>query len=360
MDKNVAADIEKLFHDTTKSRHIHEAVLHIENSKGDIQHTLGYNDRDIDTKLLIASITKLLPTMVLSILQDRGKLHFTDSIHRYLNADILNKLHVYKGTDYSRQLTIEHLLFQSSGLPDYYEEGGTGSIKHSMIKEDAAHSFESLLAITKRMPPHFPPGNKRRAYYSDINFDLLGKIIEAVTAKQLDQVYQELLFAPLGLRNTYVVNGEEGSAPGIYHKDKLLYRPKALESWPASGAVISSARELTTILKVFFHGDLYAEKGFKHLQRYRKLPIAMGPIRYGGGHMQIRLGGLATLFRGNGQLVGHSGSTGSFAFYYPETDLFFVGDLNQMAKPALPIRFVMKLALKCAKVLDKKAKLGIQ
>jgi len=44
-------------------------------------------------------------------------------------------------------------------------------------------------------------------------------------------------------------------------------------------------------------------------------------------------------------LVGHSGTTGSFAFYAPEKDLFLVGDVNQFAKPALPIRFVMKLAI---------------
>jgi hypothetical protein len=44
-------------------------------------------------------------------------------------------------------------------------------------------------------------------------------------------------------------------------------------------------------------------------------------------------------------LIGHSGSTGSFAFYYPYKDLFFVGDVNQMSNPALPIRLVIKLAM---------------
>lgn len=43
--------------------------------------------------------------------------------------------------------------------------------------------------------------------------------------------------------------------------------------------------------------------------------------------------------------MGHSGSTGSFAFYYPIKDLFMVGDLNQMGNAALPIRLSMKLAM---------------
>jgi hypothetical protein len=48
---------------------------------------------------------------------------------------------------------------------------------------------------------------------------------------------------------------------------------------------------------------------------------------------------------GKGELKGHSGSTGSFAFYYPVKDLFFVGDLNQMANAALPVRLSTRLAM---------------
>jgi hypothetical protein len=48
---------------------------------------------------------------------------------------------------------------------------------------------------------------------------------------------------------------------------------------------------------------------------------------------------------GKGELIGHSGSTGSFAFYYPIRDLYFVGDLNQMANAALPVRLSMQLAV---------------
>jgi len=61
--------------------------------------------------------------------------------------------------------------------------------------------------------------------------------------------------------------------------------------------------------------------------------------------MQIPLNGLSTLLMGKGELIGYSGSTGSFAFYYPLKELFFVGDINQMAKPSLPIRLSMQLAM---------------
>lgn len=51
------------------------------------------------------------------------------------------------------------------------------------------------------------------------------------------------------------------------------------------------------------------------------------------------------MFIGKGELIGHSGSTGSFAFYYPEKEMFLVGDLNQMAKPSLPVRTAIQLAM---------------
>jgi hypothetical protein len=73
--------------------------------------------------------------------------------------------------------------------------------------------------------------------------------------------------------------------------------------------------------------------------------MSKGPIYYGGGYMQIPLNSLLTLYLGKGELIGHSGTTGSFAFYYPHKDLYFVGDINQMANPAIPIRLVMKLAM---------------
>ena len=68
-------------------------------------------------------------------------------------------------------------------------------------------------------------------------------------------------------------------------------------------------------------------------------------LHYGSGYMRIKMGGFSTSFLGKGDLIGHSGSTGSFAFYYPNKELFFVGDFNQMKYPALPIRFVMQLAM---------------
>lgn len=99
-------------------------------------------------------------------------------------------------------------------------------------------------------------------------------------------------------------------------------------------------------LKAFFGGILFNSSIFDELPLRNKLQATMTPICYGSGYMRIPLDGLTTLFQGSGELLGHSGTTGSFAFYYPIKDLFIVGDLNQMANPALPIRLSMQIAMK--------------
>ena len=43
------------------------------------------------------------------------------------------------------------------------------------------------------------------------------------------------------------------------------------------------------------------------------------------------------------------GGTGTFAYYYPEKDIYFVGDVNQFAKPGL----VFTLPLKIAKIANR-------
>src|SRR5699024_7204136 len=98
-------------------------------------------------------------------------------------------------------------------------------------------------------------------------------------------------------------------------------------------------------LKAFMTGKLFNKAIFYDLDRKSKLQLSMYPIHYGAGYMRVPLHGFATLFMGKGELIGHSGSTGSFAFYDPEKELFFVGDVNQVANPALPVRLAMRLAL---------------
>ena len=146
------------------------------------------------------------------------------------------------------------------------------------------------------------------------------------------------------MAKTYLPVSEKEYIPMVYYGNKQLYRPQFIMCSKASGGCITSARDLMIFIQAFFHGELFDPK-ILHEKLYRKLQLSMWPIYYGSGYMRIKMGGFSTSFLGQGDLIGHSGSTGSFAFYYPNKELFFAGDFNQMKYPALPIRFVMQLAM---------------
>ncbi len=337
-------DIQKCFRRATNSPQVFEAALLVEHMGGGFSYSEGYGGKDADSPMVTASVTKLFTTACILILREQGRLSLEEGLPAYFNPRLLRNLHTYKGKEYSYELTIYDLLYQTSGLPDAYIESGH-SLRRSVIKQDTYIDFERMLTLVKALKPHFAPQAGNRAYYADINFDLLGKIIEMVTNMPLEQAYREFIFEPLGLQHTYLPIAEDEFVPGIYYKSALLHRPQTIISSRASGGCISTARELMAFLKAFFGGKLFNNDIFSDVSQYRNMQLSMRPMRYGCGHMQIPLGGLATAFQGRGELLGHCGSTGSFAFYHPSKQLLFVGDVNQMANPALPVRLAIQLAI---------------
>lgn len=336
--------IEKIFNRAVKSKQIHEGVLLVENTNQDFLYKNEYGGKNIDSPLLMASITKLFTTACILKLQKQGKLSLDHKVMEYLDDSTLSRLHVYRGHDYSSKLTISSLLFQTSGLPDPFEEG-KNSIRKRILREDAQINFDEIITLTKQLKPHFAPDKMKRAHYADVNFDILGEIIENITNSPLEDAYKSLIFEPLGLEKTYLPKSEHDVIPSTYYNETAISRPKFIKSCRASGGGISTASELMIFIKAFFGGKLVKKDVFHQLEKYHKLQTSMYPIQYGGGYMRIPLNGLPTLFMGKGELVGHSGSTGSFAFYFPEKDLFIVGDVNQLANPALPIRLAMRIAI---------------
>jgi len=333
--------IEKVFNAATRSKQIHEAVLLVENSNGDFSVNYGYGGKDIHSPIFTASVTKLFVTACILVLREQKKLLFDDYVRNYLDKNIFEGLHVDRDKDYSRILTISDLLFHTSGLADGLIDGGLMKL---LINSDMDISFEMVLEKNKVLRPHFAPNTPKKAYYSDMNFRLLCKIIEKVTGEPLAKAFQNYICTPIGLTNTYLPANSDDFIPNIYYNNEILYRPIYLTG-SYNYDVISTAADLMLFLKAFWSGALFSQNVFEKLSEYRKLQMSMGPLYYGGGYMQIPLNSIYTLFSGKGELIGHSGTTGSFTFYYPYKDLYFVGDVNQMANPGLAIRLVMRLAM---------------
>jgi D-alanyl-D-alanine carboxypeptidase len=78
----------------------------------------------------IASVTKLYTTVVVLRLVEQGQLRLEDRLTDLLPAEVTSGLHVQDGVDRTGEITVEHLLGHTSGLPDYYEDAPRWRAEH--------------------------------------------------------------------------------------------------------------------------------------------------------------------------------------------------------------------------------------
>ena len=322
-------------------------VVNIQSQDGKFSWLEAAGDMDKDSQYIIASITKMYTAAIILKLCEESFLKLEDKISQYLPRDLLVKLHVYKGVDYSEDLTVYQLMSHTSGLPDYFDEkNSTGKSLYQELlnSRDINWSFEQIITETKKMKPHFKPEARGKAYYSDTNYEILGNIIETVTQKKLTDVFTELIFKPLHLKNTYVYETITGNnPPKVYYKNRTISTPAFLSASSASGGIVSTASETMVFLKAFFNGELFSKEYLPKLYKWNKLDLKMAGLEYGCGLMRCKMAKVVELFYPNLELIGHAGISGSFAFYCPAKELFITGTLNQLARSNMAFPFMIKL-----------------
>lgn len=290
---------------------------------------------DLNTQYSLASITKMFTGAVIYKLREMGRLSMDDKAYKYLGKEVLEGLDIVEGVDYSKEITIRQLLSQTSGLPDYWSECRPNEKTYEEMRKeiDRTYSILDILTVVRSLEPHFKPGEAGKAYYSDTNYQLLGLIIEKITRKPLAAAYQEFIFSPLQLKKTYLYElGMKVEMAPFYYQQKTLLRPQYLASEKATGGIVSNTAELMIFLKAYFSGTLFPKKYLAENTQWK--PIQYAPIQYGTNLMKI------------GNLVGHSGSTGTIAYYNPDSDMYIVGATGQLdtyKAMMLTIRIVQSL-----------------
>ncbi len=156
--------------------------------KGVVVHRKAYGFRalaprrermTLDTIFDAASLTKVVATTsAVMKLFEAGQLRLNDRVTRYLPE--------FQGG--KSEITVRDLLTHFSGLrPD-------------LDLEPAWSGYETGIQKALTDAPVAPPGT--RFIYSDINFVLLGEIVRRLGGKPLDAYCGEMIFRPLGMRET--------------------------------------------------------------------------------------------------------------------------------------------------------------
>lgn len=297
-----------------------------------------------DQPYFIASTTKLFTTGIILYLKSQGKLALEDNISNYLDQSVTNKLHVYKGIDYSDKLTIKHLLTHTSGLADYFQGKGPNekSLEDDILSgNDQFWTFEQAVERTKAIKPHFIPGTKDKAKYSDANFQLLGKIIESITNTSYTANCEQLIINPLNLSGTYLYQDATDRLPKtLYYKSNELHIPKAMASFGSDGGMVSTSTDMLLFIEAFFNGKLFPKEYIAELHEWNKIFF---PMKSGIG---IHLFKLPWIFNPTGAVpyfIGHSGLSGALAYYSPKENIYAVGTVNQISYPNLSFKTMIKL-----------------
>ncbi len=144
----------------------------------------------LDTVFDLASLTKCIATAtsVMKLVED-GRLRLGDSVATYLPEFAQNG---------KKDITVRDLLTHYSGLaPDL-------DLKSSWSGREAAYQ----MAMQQR--PTNPPGS--RFVYSDINFEVLGFLVEKITGQPLNEFASANIFKPLGMKDTRFLPPKEWMA----------------------------------------------------------------------------------------------------------------------------------------------------
>ena len=138
-----------------------------------------------DTKFRIASFSKPFTVMLILQLVEEGKLKLDGKLTEYLPEFPKDK-----GED----ITIHQLLTHTAGIT------GESRIPNLIDIEKEFYSREKLLDCIIHKELVYKPGKGRE--YSNFGFTLLGMVIEKVSGKSYNEVLQEKICTPAGMKNT--------------------------------------------------------------------------------------------------------------------------------------------------------------
>lgn len=181
-----------------------------------------YEQTRTDTAYDMASCTKIATATQILLLVDEGKLSLKTPVGEVL-APVRSHPALYERVG---NVTLFQLLTHTSGiLPWYpfYVQKGRGFYD----------VFESFIGSTKV---------EKGVVYSDMNFMLLGKVVEALRQKDLKDCQEELRKRLGADRMDYCPEGEDNTAPSCYgnqiEKDMVRERGLSFDGWREDGKCV--------------------------------------------------------------------------------------------------------------------------
>lgn len=223
-DSNVFDKIDTYLSDATSKAHFPSMSITIVDKENVLLSKTYGNCKSTDTPFLLGSVSKSFTALCIMQLVEQGKIDLNVNIAEYLpNATDGNKI------------TIRQLLNHTSGLGEHQNLGN-----YRIVGKQGVHT------------------------YANVNYTLLGKIVEAVSNKSYESYVTENIFEPLNMSNSAATlerSLENGLISGYENwfgfniKTKPKY-PKGDSEWISvpAGYLSASTADLGNYLKMYLNG----------------------------------------------------------------------------------------------------------
>ena len=276
------------------------------------------------TRWDLASLTKVVATTgAVMRLVEQGRVDLDAPVRHYLPR--------FDGADRD-QVTVRLLLEHRSGLPSYVP----------FFKQTAVR--DTGIALLYHTPLRHPPGVVTE--YSDLNFLLLGLLVEVVSGVPLDQFAEREVLLPAGMAHT-------GFRPGLAQRDHTAPTGR----WHGRPVCcVVNDQNAALFGGVAGHAGLFATA--QDLARFAQLWLGLGSL---SGRVVFQASTVRDFLKPAGdwlqgweranpdhhldsafgqllsdQAYGHTGWTGTLLWIDPGRDLFMVFLTNRSYDPRVP------------------------
>jgi uncharacterized protein YbbC (DUF1343 family)/CubicO group peptidase (beta-lactamase class C family) len=265
----------------------------------------------LDTIFDLASLTKVVATTTAIMqLMERGQVRINDPVAKYIPEFAQNG---------KEDITVRNLLTHYSGL--------RGDLDLTQAWQGHDTAFSMAFAET----PVIPPGS--RFLYSDINFIVLGALVERVSGISEDEYCLKNIFTPLGMTHTRFLPPtawKSAIAPTEYDEQGKMLRgvvhdPTARRMGGVSGhaGLFSTAADLSKFAQALLNGSTVLRPLAVEKMTTPQQPPTSDSLRGFGWDID------SPLSSNRGELLpvgsfGHTGWTGTSIWIDPTTRTYII------------------------------------
>lgn len=204
---------------------------------GEVVHEVALGSRtqagdavDVGDRYRVASISKVITAITTLRLVERGLIGLDDRVGERLAA----RAGVAAPVSGVEQITVRHLLTHRSGIGQY----------ENLMFRRQVESCSAAAATGLSRGLERPPGTTLR--YSNLNFCLLGLLIEDVTGRPYENVVREELLEPLGIDGMRLAGTFDVGDGEVEHRSDE--GRNYMEVLGAAGSWIASPTEVAAIV----------------------------------------------------------------------------------------------------------------